>query len=64
VQLLDDYRCAIFGASDRPAVCRNLRPSPSMCGADRVAAMAMLDTLERETRPQSDPRRQVGNPPG
>jgi len=51
VQLMDDFRCAIFGKPERPAVCRALRPSPSMCGADRNEAMATLAALERATRP-------------
>jgi len=51
VQLLDDYRCAIFDQPARPAVCRTLRPSAAMCGADREAALAMLEELERATGP-------------
>ena len=51
VQLQDDYRCALFGLPSRPAVCLGLRPSPSMCGADRSAALAHLGELERLTRP-------------
>lgn len=49
VQLTDDNRCAIFGQPERPDVCRRLRPSPSMCGASRDEAMAMLAALERAT---------------
>lgn len=51
VQLTDDYRCAIFGKPERPEVCRRLRPSPSMCGANRDEAMAKLEVLECATRP-------------
>lgn len=51
VQLLGDHACAIFGRPERPAVCRNLRPSPAMCGADRAQALAMLNALEHATRP-------------
>jgi Fe-S-cluster containining protein len=51
VQLMDDFRCAIFGKPERPVVCRALRPSPSMCGADRDEAMATLAALERATHP-------------
>jgi len=51
VQLLDDYRCALFGKAERPAVCRTLRPSSAMCGADRDAALAMLEALECATQP-------------
>ncbi|MGN6519740.1 MAG: YkgJ family cysteine cluster protein [Dokdonella sp.] len=51
VQLRDDFRCALFGDPRRPAVCRSLRPSSSMCGVDRDDALAMLSALERATRP-------------
>ncbi|MBO9661755.1 YkgJ family cysteine cluster protein [Dokdonella sp.] len=50
-QLTDDNACAIFGRPERPAVCRNLRPSPTMCGADRAQALATLNALEQATRP-------------
>ncbi len=49
VQLLPDFRCAIFGRPERPAVCVSLRPSQEMCGADREAAMGMLTALEFAT---------------
>ena len=42
MQLLPDFRCAIFGQPGRPAVCASLRPSESMCGANREEALAML----------------------
>lgn len=51
VQLRDDYRCAIFGRPERPAVCVALRPSVLMCGLDRAAAMTHLTELEQLTRP-------------
>ena len=51
VQLTADYACAIFGRPERPEVCRRLRPSPSMCGADRDQALATLAELERATTP-------------
>lgn len=50
VQLLPDYRCALFGRPERPAVCASLRPSQEMCGIDRAAALAGLLALERATR--------------
>lgn len=49
VQLLPDYRCAIFGRPERPAVCVSLRPTQEMCGADREEALAFLAALERAT---------------
>jgi Fe-S-cluster containining protein len=51
VQLTDDLRCAIFGTPERPAVCGQLRPSPSMCGADRDEALRYLTELDAATRP-------------
>jgi hypothetical protein len=51
VQLRDDHGCALFGQPTRPAVCRGLQPSPSMCGADRASALAHLGELERLTCP-------------
>lgn len=54
VQLLPDYRCALFGRPERPAFCASLRPCASMCGDDREDAMARLAALEAATAP-SDP---------
>jgi len=51
VQLLPDYRCAIFGKPERPAVCVSLRPSDTMCGRKREDALAYLTALERATHP-------------
>lgn len=51
VQLLPDFRCAIFGQPDRPAVCASLRPNETMCGVERGHAMAYLGALEIATRP-------------
>jgi len=50
VQLLPDFRCAIFGKPERPAVCASLRPTEQMCGVNRDEALAHLDALERQTR--------------
>lgn len=50
-QLLHDYRCAIFGKPERPAVCASLRPTETMCGANRTDALAYLATLEKSTTP-------------
>jgi isochorismate synthase EntC len=51
VQLDADERCRLFGKPERPAVCASLRPTPAMCGENREQAMAMLERLERQTRP-------------
>jgi hypothetical protein len=51
VQLLPDYRCALFGRPERPAVCTGLRPAPEMCGGGREEALATLERWERLTVP-------------
>jgi len=51
VQLLPDYRCAIFGRPERPAFCAGLRPAADMCGASRGEALAWLARLEAQTVP-------------
>jgi hypothetical protein len=51
VQLLPDYRCALYGQPERPAVCVHLRPMESMCGSRREEALAYLAALEEATRP-------------
>jgi Fe-S-cluster containining protein len=51
VQLDGEGRCRLFGLPERPQVCVNLRPQPSMCGASREEALATLTVLEAATRP-------------
>jgi uncharacterized protein len=51
VQLTADRRCALFGRPERPAVCRALRPSETMCGGSRDEALAYLARLEQATAP-------------
>ena len=51
VQLRPDYRCALFGKPERPAVCTSLRPTEAMCGGSRDEALAHLAGLELATRP-------------
>ena len=51
VHLLADYRCALFGRPERPAVCAGLRPVESMCGRRREDALSYLAALEEATRP-------------
>jgi Fe-S-cluster containining protein len=53
VQLMDDFRCAIFGSPARPAVCASLRPSVEMCGANGGEAYERLAHLELATLPSS-----------
>ncbi|TFH40176.1 MAG: YkgJ family cysteine cluster protein [Chrysiogenales bacterium] len=51
IHLGDDRRCRIFGMDDRPAVCRDLRPSAGMCGDNLNDALSRLAILEETTRP-------------
>lgn len=51
MQLLPDYRCALFGRPERPAFCVTLRPQESMCGGNRDEALRILNALERATAP-------------
>ena len=58
VQLLDDFKCAIFGQPERPAFCASLQASEEMCGHDgienqREYAMIWLTNLEKLTRPNN-----------
>ncbi len=46
VQLLSDYRCALFGQPERPAVCVSLRPTGTMGRPCRTEAMDCLENLE------------------
>lgn len=45
-----DFRCLIFGQTERPACCGGLQPSPEMCGTHREQALAFLAALEEATR--------------
>ena len=51
VQLMPDYRCALFGRPERPKFCGSLQPSLEMCGHSTGEAMAHLDWLEIATQP-------------
>ncbi|MEI7841573.1 MAG: YkgJ family cysteine cluster protein [Gallionellaceae bacterium] len=50
-QLLDDFRCAVFGKPERPTFCAGLQPSAEMCGDSREHALRWLSELERATHP-------------
>lgn len=52
IHLTSDYRCALYGKPERPAVCNNLRPVLDICGNDREEALALLTWLELATRPE------------
>ena len=50
IQLDNNYRCRIFGKSERPDVCQSLKPSAEMCGTNRLEAMQYLENLEKLTK--------------
>lgn len=52
IHLATDYRCALFGRSDRPSVCEKLIPMPDTCGETRDEAMVLIQTLEQATTPE------------
>jgi hypothetical protein len=54
VQLLPDFRCALFGQPERPAFCVSLRPTEDMCRSTQSEALAYLAGLESQTRPGGD----------
>ncbi len=45
VQLLSDYRCAIYDDPSRPAVCQGFLAEPEFCGTDREEALRILLSL-------------------
>ena len=51
IQLDDHNRCLIFGKPERPAVCRNLRPEPVMCGSSATEAMRTIAAWEIASAP-------------
>ncbi|MBN2078171.1 MAG: YkgJ family cysteine cluster protein [Spirochaetes bacterium] len=52
IHLDEANRCLLFGKEERPAVCRELKPSPEMCGNGRDDALARLERLEELTGPE------------
>ncbi len=58
IQLLDNFKCALFGKPERPTFCGSLQPSVEMCGGEslenpREYAIAWLGDLERATLPST-----------
>ena len=49
IQLDEANHCKLFGKPERPQVCRRLQPEPTMCGANRAEALAILAQWERAT---------------
>jgi hypothetical protein len=50
-QLTAEGLCALYGKSERPAVCVSLRPTLETCGSSREEALAYLAALEAATAP-------------
>jgi len=46
VHLMEDYKCEIFNAPDRPAVCGGFQAEKLFCGASQAEAFAILGELE------------------
>src|SRR3972149_4651230 len=46
IHLTEDYRCSIFGSSDRPKVCRQFKAEEIICGKNREDAIKNLALLE------------------
>ncbi|WP_255828864.1 YkgJ family cysteine cluster protein [Marinomonas rhizomae] len=51
IQLLEDYRCAIFGDPARPIVCADFTAEEYICGNNREEAINILSHLEVATSP-------------
>lgn len=44
-------RCSLFGDPRRPRLCAQFMPEPSVCGANRSEAMALIAALEIASQP-------------
>jgi hypothetical protein len=58
VQLLADFKCALFGKPERPTFCGSLQPSLEMCGDENIEnqreyAITWLSNLEKLTQPNN-----------
>jgi hypothetical protein len=51
--LTADERCELWERPERPAVCRELRPAPDLCGGSREEAFVLIERLERLTAPRT-----------
>ena len=45
IHLADDYRCALWGRPERPAVCSAFKAEEEFCGRDREEAERILSSL-------------------
>jgi hypothetical protein len=60
-QLMDDFRCAIFGRPERPTFCVSLRPTEEMCGKTQAEALVYLAALEQATQPTDRAKEVLSN---
>ena len=51
IQLLDDFKCALFGKPQRPDFCGGLQPNLEKCGETQTYSITWLSNLERATMP-------------
>lgn len=56
IQLLDDYRCAIFNDPARPKVCSDFQADETICGQSKAEAIRIMTFLEKETTTPTDKR--------
>lgn len=48
INLMEDYRCAIYKEPGYPKVCNGFKAEPDFCGSDREEAMAILGSLSEK----------------
>lgn len=53
IHLGDDYRCALFGRPERPAVCGAFEAETDFCGDTREQAIERIRWLEADTRSEA-----------
>ncbi len=49
IHLQPDNACGLFGRPERPAVCGDFKPDPSVCGESRDQALQLITWLEQST---------------
>jgi Fe-S-cluster containining protein len=49
IQLDKDNLCRLFGKPERPKVCRQFKPCPSICGGSTQQALLNISELEQLT---------------
>ena len=47
IQLMDDYKCAIYNTPEKPKVCSDFKAEPEFCGSTRKEALRILSSLSR-----------------